>query len=140
MKRESRIPPRRRGGFTLVEVLLVLVILVVIAGLGITNYVRNYKKGLVNAAKAQVKELSLVVDQYYTDCRQYPPTLQALVQNPGDLPGWNGPYLRTAGLPLDPWQHEYQYSMQSSHGQDCPDIYSLGPEGQAGAEIGNWQN
>jgi len=134
---------RRRAGFTLVEVLLVMVILVVIAGLAIRNYSGAQRKALINAAKAQAKQLASVAEQYHIDCRQYPPTLEALIQPPPDLPDpsrWGGPYLQPPAIPLDPWDHPYQCAFPSMHGMDGPDIFSAGPDGQPGSDddIGNW--
>lgn len=142
MKR-SRRPRRRRAGFTLVEVLLVMVILVIIAGLSIRSYGGAQRKALVNAAKAQVQELSSLVENYNTDCRQYPSSLDGLVQAPADLADptrWGGPYLQKPAIPLDPWDQPYEYAYPSTHGLDGPDISSAGPDRQSGTDddIGNW--
>lgn len=134
---------RRRAGFTLVEVLLVMVILVIIAALAIRNYSGAQRKAFINAAKTQVHELASLVEQYNIDCRQYPQSLDSLVQAPADLADpsrWGGPYLQKPAIPLDPWDRPYQYSYPSTHGMEGPDIYSAGPDGQPGTDddIGNW--
>lgn len=143
MKR-SRSERRRRAGFTLVEVLLVMVILVIIAGLSIRSYGGAQRKALINAAKTQVQELASCVENYNTDCRQYPASLDALVQPPADLADptrWGGPYLQKPTIPLDPWDQPYLYAYPSVHGLDGPDISSAGPDRQPGTDddIGNWQ-
>ena len=136
---------RRRAGFTLVEVLLVMVIIVVIAALAIRNYGAAQRTALMRAAKAQVQELSSLIEQYNLDCRQYPVQdgLEALIQPPADLADptkWGGPYLQKPVLPLDPWENPYQYVYPSAHGLEGPDIFSAGPDRQPGTEddIGNW--
>ncbi len=142
MKPSSRTR-RRRAGFTLVEVLLVMVILVVIAGLAVRNYAGAQRKANMNAAKAMVQQLASLAEQYHIDCRQYPPSLEALIQPPPDLPDpskWGGPYLQKPTIPLDPWDRPYLYMFPSQHGIDGPDIFSAGPDGQPGTDddIGNW--
>jgi general secretion pathway protein G len=134
---------RRRAGFTLVEVLLVLVILVVIASLGIANYSRAQRKAYMNAAKAQVGQLSSLAKQYQIDVGDFPPSLEALLQPPPDLANpakWNGPYLEKATLPLDPWDRPYEYQYPGIHNPELPDIYSAGPDGVKGTQddVGNW--
>jgi general secretion pathway protein G len=134
---------RRRAGFTLVEVLLVLAILVIIASLGIANYSRAQRKAYVNAAKAQVEQLSSLVKQYQIDVGDFPSSLQALLQPPPDLPNpakWNGPYLEKATLPLDPWERPYEYQYPGIHNPELPDIFSAGPDGVKGTQddVGNW--
>lgn len=142
MKRQTK--RRRRAGFTLVEVLLVMVILVVIAALAIRNYAGAQRRALINAAKAEVEQLSSLVEQYNLDCKQYPMELEGLIQPPADLPDptrWGGPYLQKPTVPLDPWDRPYNYAYPSSFGQDRPDIWSSGPDGQSGTDddVGNWQ-
>jgi len=144
--RTSKKRRRPSTGFTLVEVLLVLVILVVIASLGIANYSRSHRKALINAARAQVQELTVVLEQYHVDGNEYPTGpdgLGCLIQPPPDLANptkWNGPYLKKPALPLDPWDRPFKYQYPSAHGQDVPDVWSTGPDGvDSEDDIGNWQ-
>ncbi|ARN82211.1 type II secretion system major pseudopilin GspG [Methylocystis bryophila] len=123
----------RRGGFTLVEMLVVLGILGLIVGLvgpRVLNYLSESK---VKAAQIQMENLASAVDLYYLDNGRYPSTeegLGALVRRPPSAVAWNGPYLKTNGVPKDPWGHEYLYR---TPGQTTPyDIGSLGPEGREG--------
>jgi general secretion pathway protein G len=123
----------RRGGFTLVEMLVVLAILGLVVGLvgpRVLNYLSDSK---VKAAQIQMENLASALDLYYLDNGRYPSTeegLGALVQRPASAGAWNGPYLKTSGVPKDPWGHEYLYR---TPGQSAPyDIGSLGPEGREG--------
>jgi general secretion pathway protein G len=127
---------RRRGGFTLIEVLLVLVILVVLASLAVLNITSAQRGANNNAAKSQIGLFETPLDMYRLDCGSYPSSLEALVQPPPDAPAgkWNGPYLKTA-LPLDPWNNPYQYMCPGQHHPDSYDCWTNSPDGM---EIGNW--
>ena len=122
-----------RGGFTLVEMLVVLGILGLIVGLvgpRVLNYLADSK---LKAAQIQMENLASAVDLYYLDNGRYPSTeegLAALVRRPSTASAWNGPYLKTNGVPKDPWGHDYLYR---TPGQNAAyDIGSLGPEGREG--------
>jgi len=122
-----------RGGFTLVEMLVVLGILGLIVGLvgpRVLNYLADSK---LKAAQIQMENLASAVDLYYLDNGRYPSTeegLAALVRRPSTASAWNGPYLKTNGVPKDPWGHDYLYR---TPGQNAAyDIGSLGPEGRQG--------
>jgi general secretion pathway protein G len=128
-----RARKRRRAGFTLVEMLVVLAIIGSIVGLvgpRVLNYLAESK---VKTAQIQMANLSSALELFYLDAGRYPATeegLGALVQRPANAAAWNGPYLKTGGLPKDPWGHDYLYR---APGQNGPfDIGSLGPEGREG--------
>lgn len=113
MKRSFPSRRRRRGGFTLMEVLLVVAILLILAGLATVAITRTYKGARVNAAKLDINTISQTIDAYYLDNGQFPPSLDALVTLPDGLPNpqkWNGPYLQK-GLPTDPWGQAYIYQV-----------------------------
>ena len=139
-------PKRRRGrAFTLVEVLLVLVILVIIGSLAVTAYGPIQRKANINAAKAQIESLESTLRFYRADLNDYPATsqgLESLREAPADLVDpnkWQGPYLEDP-VPLDPWGNPYQYEYPGQYSQDKPDIWSFGPDGVNGSEddVGNW--
>ncbi|MFO1101342.1 MAG: type II secretion system major pseudopilin GspG [Methylocystis sp.] len=124
---------RRRAGFTLVEMLVVLAIISSIVGLvgpRVLNYLSESK---VKTAQIQMENLASALDLFYLDAGRYPSTeegLNALAQRPAGVSSWSGPYLKTASVPKDPWGHAYLYR---SPGQSGPyDIGSLGPEGREG--------
>ena len=136
---------RRRRGFTLIEVLLVLTILVIIASLAVVNYNRARRGAKMDAALLGIKALETPLELYANDVGNYPETndgLEALVYLPTGLTDetkWNGPYLKRS-VPLDPWGNPYQYEWPARNQEDFPDIWSFGPDGrdQSGDEIANW--
>lgn len=135
MKR-SRKQSRQRA-FTLIEVLLVLVILVILASMG-GLFVRRAQQGaMINAAKTQIGSFKNCIETYQLSIRNYPSTsagLQALLIAPSDLPNparWNGPYFDLKEIPLDPWDKPYQYQLVDN---DNYLIWSLGPDKADGTE------
>lgn len=121
--------PNRRRGFTLIEVMLVLVILVVLASLAVMAYSNTQRKALRQATRVEIGVLEGRVEEYQLDVRSYPPDLQALVDAPPDLTNpnrWQGPYLKK-GVPLDPWDQEYRYELDATTGTFK--IWSAGPDG-----------
>ena len=126
---------RSRGhrGFTLVEVLLVVVIIAVLAGMLVTRLSGRSQEARITRAKADIRgQLSLALDLFEQDVGRYPTTeegLKALVEDPG-IPGWKGPYLK-GGLKPDPWGTDYSYSLNSEDlGQYV--LASAGPDRQLG--------
>jgi general secretion pathway protein G len=120
-------------GFTLIEMLVVLVIIGLIMGLvgpRVLNYLTDAR---VQAAKLQIQALSNSLDLYYLDAGRYPSTsegLAALVRRPGNQEVWNGPYLKNGMVPVDPWKNEYIYR---SPAENAPyEIISLGSDGREG--------
>lgn len=122
---------RRRGGFTLIEVLLVLAILVIIASLAVMAYGPARRKAKKDAAISQIGLLDTAIETYNQCLSQYPPTLDALRAAPTDLPDpskWDGPYLGKE-IPLDPWGQEYRYVTPGNLNPDSFDLWSVGPDG-----------
>jgi general secretion pathway protein G len=130
----------RNGGFTLVELLLVLVILALIGGLVLPSIIGKAEGAKAKAAASQVSRLAMAVESYYLDTGATPESLQQLVEDPGAA-GWNGPYVKASSL-KDPWGHEYEYKFPGEHGEF--DITTLGADGQPGgegknADINSWE-
>ncbi|MCA9203138.1 MAG: type II secretion system major pseudopilin GspG [Pirellulaceae bacterium] len=123
--------PRRRG-FTLMEVLLVLAILVILASMASVFVIKMRKSAFEDLAKQQVGSFSQALDAYYMHLGMYPTTsqgLEALRAAPSDLRDpakWRGPYLNKE-IPQDPWGNPYQYEMSSA---DQYRIWSWGPDMQ----------
>jgi len=128
--------PRRPAarGFTLLELLVVMVIIGLLAGYVGPKFFGQIGKSEVKAAKAQIDALQKSLDQYRLDVGRYPSTeqgLAVLVTKPADEPKWQGPYLSKA-VPKDPWGNDYQYRAPGEHGEY--DLLSLGKDGRPGGE------
>ena len=107
----------REAGFTLVEMLVVIAIIGLVVGLvgpRVLNYLSESK---VKAAKIQIESFSAALDLYYLDNGVYPAGNEglALVERPSSARAWNGPYLKTAAVPADPWGHPYIYKVPGDH-------------------------
>ncbi len=127
-------------GFSLIELLVVLVILGLIAGLVVPNILQRGEDAKVRAAKAEVQRLSMAVDEFYLDNGRVPRELRELVERPGNASNWNGPYVNNSNL-TDPWENDYNYRYPGQHRPY--DIWSNGADGQPGGEgvnreIANW--
>jgi len=123
---------RASFGFTLLELLVVIVIIGLLAGYVAPRYFAQVGKSEVQVAKAQIDAFEKALDQYRLDVRHYPTTeqgLQALIARPAGESNWNGPYLKKA-VPLDPWGHPYNYK---SPGQKTDfELLSYGRDGRPG--------
>jgi general secretion pathway protein G len=134
---------RRQRAFTLLELLVVVVIIGLLAGLVAPRYFDQVGKSNIKVAKAQIDALEKALDQYRLDVGAYPTSeqgLQALFTRPGTLAKWQGPYLKKA-VPLDPWSHPYRYKSPGDHAEY--DVYSYGADGQPGgsgenADVTSW--
>jgi len=128
-------------GFSLIELIVVLVILGLLAAIVAPNVYNKLAKGKDQIAKIQIKELEGALQLYSFDMGQYPGSgegLDALVRNPGNEESWKGPYLAKE-LPKDPWGRPYMYRSPGMHGDF--DLYSLGADGTEGNEddICSWK-
>lgn len=122
----------RARGFTLLELLVVVVIIGLLAGLVAPRYFDSVSKSKTKIAKAQIESLDKALDQYRLDVGTYPSAeqgLAALNVQPSGLIKWQGPYLKKT-LPLDPWDNAYLYVLQA--GASSIDIISYGADGKPG--------
>jgi general secretion pathway protein G len=142
-KASAHSVPHILRGFTLLELLVVMVIIGLLAGYVGPKFFAHIGKAEVKTARAQIDSLEKALDAYRLDVGSYPSTEQglvSLVQAPAEQPQWKGPYLKK-GVPEDPWHHPYQYKAPGEHGEF--DLFSLGKDGQPGGtgeaeDIVNW--
>jgi len=147
MKNNRRNSSRRRGAFTLLEVMVVLFIIVTIMGLGIGVFQGRLAKAKRQAAIAYVKNLETAIKSYELDMGRPPTTeqgLAALVDVPADAhnPGsWAGPYIDSTASSRDPWGMDYQYASPGRNGKTF-DVWSYGPDMTDGTDddIATWKS
>jgi general secretion pathway protein G len=137
----KRIQAQR--GFTLVELLLVLVILGVLAAIVIPKFSGRTEQARIAATQTQISTFSTALDAFEVDNGFYPKGkdgLQDLMQQPRDAQNWRGPYL-SSGIPNDPWGNPYSYECPGKVHTSGYDIISIGPDGRGGTEddITNYQ-
>lgn len=131
----------KRKGFTLIELMLVVIIIAVLAAMIMPRLVGRSEQAKSAAAKADVDaNIAIALDMYELDCGRYPEShegLCALRENPDSSTGWKGPYLKKD--PKDPWGKPYFYECPGTHNHEY-DLYSSGPNMIEGDEddIGNW--
>jgi general secretion pathway protein G len=141
-EREKRRRHRGRSGFSLVELLLVLVILTTLAAIVVPKFSGRSEQAKVTAAETQISNFETALDAFEVDNGYYPKGddgLQLLLEEPKDATNWRGPYLKKS-IPLDPWNNEYIYDCPGKNNEDGYDLYSMGPDGRKGTDddIVNW--
>lgn len=142
---ENKKYRKNEKGFTLIEILIVMVILGLLAALVAPRMFGKVGKSKQKAAKAQISMFETALDTYRLDVGKYPTTdmgLQALREKPEDVEKWDGPYL-PKNIPLDPWGNAYEYRSPGEHGEY--DILSHGADRSPGgenedADIVNWKD
>lgn len=148
--KDSCVPPPKsrhkpNKGFTLLELLVVVVIIGLLAGLVAPRYFDQVSKSNTRIARVQIEALEKALDQYRLELGVYPTTeqgLQALVAKPERADKWQGPYLKKA-VPPDPWGRLYLYRSPGQHGDY--DLFSLGADGQPGGsgeniDVSSWES
>lgn len=143
----ERCPKRRQRGFTLIEIMVVVIIIGILAAIVAPNVIGNVDKANATKARTEIRALESALKLYRLDNFQYPSSeqgLEALVVRPNDpnLRNWNPRgYMERDSLPVDPWGNPYQYLNPGNNGEI--DVYSFGADGRPGgdehnADIGNW--
>ncbi len=128
--------------FTLIEMVIVVVIIALLASIATPLYFRHVDSSKIATAKAQIQMFEQAISDYRLDVGKIPAQthgLKALIEKPGDVKDWKGPYIK--GIPLDPWNNPYVYRNPGLKGEF--DIISYGADGHSGgtendADIGNW--
>lgn len=136
----------KKAGFTLIEIMLVVIIIGVLAAMVVPNIAGRSEQARATAARTDIEaNLSTALDLFYMDNSRYPTTEQGLVsllEKPSSgvsLTGWKGPYLKKRRMPRDPWGREYVYKSPGEQNRDSYDLSSLGPDGVASEDdVTNW--
>jgi general secretion pathway protein G len=135
LKDGGRGAPRdSEAGFTLLEILVVIVILGLLIGLVAPAVLRQLGGARISIAHQSIARIGSILDMYKLDVGTYPSTdqgLEALVQAPAGVSNWNGPYVQSGQLPVDPWNHAYVYRDPSNRAGHDYDLCSAGPSGNA---------
>ncbi len=134
-KREEGRRHRGQKGFTLIELIVVMIILGLLAALVAPRMFGRVGQAKQKAAYTQIELFGTALDSFRLDVGRYPTTsegLEALINQPSDAEGWNGPYLKKEEIPLDPWNHPYHYRSPGEHGDY--DLFSYGADNAEGGE------
>jgi len=136
---------RMRRGFTLVELLLVMVILAVLAAVVVPKMIGRGEQARVTAAKQDIHQFEMQLDTFEVDNGRYPTNeegLAALAVQPSGLTTWKGPYIKSQTGFKDPWGNAYVYRSPGTQNPNGVDIFSTGPGGKdsSGNDINNWSN
>jgi len=142
-------PPRsvlRPTGFTLIELMLVLVILATLSAIVVPRFAGQSKRAKIIRAQTEIASFGTALEQFEIAMGRYPTSMEALrvlIERPADDNGeWQGPYLNKNVIPLDPWNSEYQYRSPGQYNAEAYDLYSFGPDGRLGGDddITNWSD
>lgn len=133
----------RAQGFSLIELLIVMAILGMLAGLVGPRLIDIFSKNKPKAAATQISAFTTALETHKLDVGKYPKTLEGLLKNTSGKQTWGGPYLSKNVIPKDPWDNPYQYRTPGRNNKDF-DLYSYGADGREGgsdedADVTNWQ-
>ena len=143
------LPRTNRGGFTLIEIMLVIVIIGVLAAVAIPKFAGRSEQARIAAARSDIEaHLGVALELFEVDSGLYPTTdqgLAALLNEPTAAPraeNWRGPYLKRAEMPVDPWRRPYQYRSPGDHNVATYDLFSYGKDGLEGGgdDVTNWSS
>jgi general secretion pathway protein G len=143
-RRAARLPSRvtrHVSGFTLTEIMLVVVIIGILAALVIPKIAGSSERARVTAAQADINGgIKSALGQYEVDNGFYPRSLQDLITPPSNAKNWHGPYFDPPKLPVDPWGNAYVYYFPGKHNASSYDLLSVGADGKEGTDddVYNW--
>jgi general secretion pathway protein G len=123
------------AGFTLLELMVVLLILAMLATIAAPRVTRYLTRAKTQSARIQVDALGAAVDAFHLDVGRFPTQqegLKVLFEKPADAPGWDGPYLKKRDSLIDPWRHLYRYRWPGRHGDY--EVFSLGADDREGGD------
>ncbi|GDX41348.1 type II secretion system protein GspG [Armatimonadota bacterium] len=138
----KNVSKRRKSGFTLIELVVVIVIVAILAAIVVPRFIGRAEDAKITATIVNIQSFKTQLELYSTDTGHPPTTsqgLMVLVSNPG-VKGWNGPYLKdVSAVPKDTWDHDFVYKQPGDNGRDY-DVVSPGPDGQLGTadDIQSW--
>ena len=124
-----------RSGFTLLELMVVLLILALIASIAAPQVTKHLRKAKLETAKIQIDALGAAVDSFHVDNGRLPTNeeaLKALIERPAGLGTWDGPYIKKKDSLIDPWGEPYKYRVPGRNGEY--DVYSFGSDKKEGGE------
>ena len=148
-EREQAVRARDNAGFTLIEIMAVVLIIGLLSTIVGVSIFAQVDKGRITATSVQIANLESVLELYRMDSARYPSTeqgLDALVNEPDDARNYpDGGYLRKGRVPVDPWGNPYEYEQPGQINTRSFDIWSFGADGKSGgdgvdADIGNWDD
>lgn len=125
-------------GYSLVELLVVMAIIVLLGTIAVPQLLKYLDGAKQDTARAQIESLSATLDLFKLDVGRYPTQeekLDALVTQPADVTGWNGPYVKRKDMLLDPWKRTYRYKVPGEHG--AYDLFSYGADDREGGDGSN---
>ncbi len=132
------VPRNGRSGFTLIEVLLVVVIIGILVGMAIPKFGGRVEQAKQARAESDVNNISMALRLFEVDNGRYPASLAELLQAPAGAANWRGPYLEK-GIPKDPWNNDYRYQFPGTRNPHAFDLWSYGADGvESSDDIGNW--